>query len=40
MRGNFFGGLMDLSRVEMVIGPEAVQKLNDATVAVIGLGGV
>lgn len=31
---------MDLSRVEMVIGPEAVQKLNDATVAVIGLGGV
>ena len=31
---------MDLSRVEMVIGPEAVQKLNNATVAVIGLGGV
>ncbi len=31
---------MDLSRVEMVIGAEAVQKLNNARVAVIGLGGV
>lgn len=31
---------MDLSRVEMVIGADAVQKLNNAKVAVIGLGGV
>ncbi len=31
---------MDLSRVEMVIGSEAVEKLNAARVAVIGLGGV
>lgn len=38
--GNFFGGLMELSRVEMVIGPKAVEKLNAARVAVIGLGGV
>ena len=40
LRGNFFGGLMELSRVEMVIGPKAVEKLNAARVAVIGLGGV
>lgn len=38
--GEFFGGLMELSRVEMVIGPKAVEKLNAARVAVIGLGGV
>ncbi len=31
---------MDLSRVEMVIGSEAVEKLNAAWVAVFGLGGV
>ena len=31
---------MDLSRVEMVIGSNAVAKLNAAKVAVIGLGGV
>ena len=31
---------MELSRVEMVIGPKAVEKLNAARVAVIGLGGV
>ncbi len=31
---------MDLSRVEMVIGSDAVAKLNAAKVAVIGLGGV
>ena len=39
--GQFFRGYkMDLSRVEIVIGKDAIKKLQSAAVAVVGLGGV
>lgn len=31
---------MDLSRVEMMLGPDALTKIKNARVAVVGLGGV